>query len=52
MEYEVERCTNPNLPFFVSCFAFQLRNATVEHQMIANGVFGALNDAYNVFKPA
>ncbi|KAG8952667.1 hypothetical protein FRC04_004029 [Tulasnella sp. 424] len=30
----------------------KLRNATVEHQMIANGVFGALNDAYNVFKPA
>ncbi|KIO21063.1 hypothetical protein M407DRAFT_29325, partial [Tulasnella calospora MUT 4182] len=30
----------------------KLRNATVEHQMIANGVFGALNDAYNVFKPS
>ncbi|KAG8902201.1 hypothetical protein FRB99_004762, partial [Tulasnella sp. 403] len=29
----------------------KLRNATVEHQMIANGVFGALNEAYNVFKP-
>ncbi|KAG8855845.1 hypothetical protein FRB96_006667 [Tulasnella sp. 330] len=27
----------------------KLRNATVEHQMIANGVFGALNDAYNFF---
>ncbi|KAG9005046.1 hypothetical protein FRB94_001869 [Tulasnella sp. JGI-2019a] len=27
----------------------KLRNATVEHQMIANGVFGALNEAYNLF---
>jgi len=28
-----------------------VKNTTVEQRMIANGVFGALNDAWNAFKP-
>lgn len=28
-----------------------VKNTTLEQRMIANGVFGALNDAWNVFKP-
>ncbi|KAI0658585.1 hypothetical protein C8Q70DRAFT_1045574 [Cubamyces menziesii] len=28
-----------------------VRNTTVEQRMIANGVFGALNEAWNAFKP-
>lgn len=28
-----------------------VRNTTVEQRMIANGVFGTLNEAWNAFKP-
>jgi hypothetical protein len=36
-----------------SCWFLQLnvKNTTVEQRMVANGVFGALNDAWNAFKP-
>jgi hypothetical protein len=27
-----------------------VNNITLEHRMIANGVFGALNEAWNAFK--
>lgn len=33
------------------CLQLNASNTTVEQRMIANGVFGVLNEAWNAFKP-
>lgn len=39
-----------SLLMFISCWQLNVRNTTLEQRMIANGVFGSLNDAWNAFK--
>ena len=39
----------------LNCFGLgsqlNVKNTTLEQRMIANGVFGTLNEAWNAFKP-
>ncbi|KAF7975610.1 hypothetical protein HWV62_9191 [Athelia sp. TMB] len=47
---KVRLCRSLSVVLFRFYFQLNSNNTTVEERMIANGVFGALNDAWNAFK--